>query len=161
MDLRGSLLVFEPISVLQFLNLSSVTGELKFEVKGNSARVYFDAGTVTYAEISTRRFRLGEFLVAKELISREALDIVLSTRNKGEMIGAALLRLGAIDEQVLRTTIEEHMREVIYEVVRWRKGSFGFVSGRKPSARDVVIGMPLENLMLEGLKRMDEEGQGT
>lgn len=159
MDLRGNLSVFEPISVLQFLNLSSVTGELTFTVKGNSARVYFVGGSVSYADIDSRRFRLGEYLVARDLISREALDIVLSTRKRNEMIGAALLRQGAIEEHVLRRAIEEHMREVVYEVVRWRSGTFVFAAGRAPSVRDVTIEMPLENLMLEGLKRMDEEGR--
>ena len=49
--------------------------------------------------------------------------------------------------------------EVVYEVVRWRKGWFQFGAGKKPTAQDVFIDIPLDNLMLEGLKRLDEEGE--
>ena len=46
----------------------------------------------------------------------------------------------------------------MYEVVRWRKGWFQFDAGKKPTSQDVFIDIPLDNLMLEGLKRLDEEG---
>jgi hypothetical protein len=42
--------------------------------------------------------------------------------------------------------------------VRWRGGRFRFTSGRKPKSQDVFIDIPLDHLILEGLKRLDEEG---
>ena len=58
----------------------------------------------------------------------------------------------------LRRAIEEQIKEVVYEIVRWRAGRFRFTSGRKPKAQDVFIDIPLDYLILEGLKRLDEEG---
>jgi Domain of unknown function (DUF4388) len=46
----------------------------------------------------------------------------------------------------------------VYELVRWRTGRFRFTSGRRPKAQEVLIDIPLDHLILEGLKRLDEEG---
>ena len=56
-------------------------------------------------------------------------------------------------------TIEEQIKEVVYEVVRWKKGWFQFSADKKPGEQDVFIDIPLDSLILEGLKRLDEEGE--
>ena len=63
-------------------------------------------------------------------------------------------------ESQLLTALEEQVKEVIYEVVRWKRGWFQFRAGREAPSREVAINIPLDHLMLEGLKRMDEEGDG-
>lgn len=158
MDLEGNLSVFEPITVFQLLHLAQSTGELSVDVGDNSARVFFDAGSVTYAEISNRRQKLGEYLVAQEKITQKALDRVLVKDRKGKRLGTLLVETGAIGEDELRAAIEEQIKEVVYEVVRWRRGWFRFDAGKTPTSQDVFIDIPLDNLMLEGLKRLDEEG---
>lgn len=158
LDLEGNLTVFEPISVFQLIHLARSTGELSMDVGDNSARIFFDGGSVTYAEISNRKKKLGEYLVDQKLITQKALDRVLVKNRRGKKLGRLLVEDGAIDENDLRCAIEEQIKEVIYEVVRWRKGWFQFGAGKKPTSQDVFIDIPLDNLMLEGLKRLDEEG---
>ncbi len=158
MDLRGNLAIFGPISVLQLINLEQTTGELVFESGGNTARIYFDRGSVTYAEIANRKMKLGEHLLAEGLITREALDRALKAQGLRRRLGTVLVEMGEIDARTLRRTIEEQIKEVVYEVVRWRGGRFRFTSGRKPKTQDVFIDIPLDHLILEGLKRVDEEG---
>jgi len=158
LDLRGNLSVFGPISVLQLINLAQSTGELALEVAPTTARVYFDNGSVTYAEITNRRVKLGEYLVTQRLITRDGLDRALAAKGERTRLGTALVEMGAIDALTLRRAIEEQIKEVVYEVVRWRAGKFRFTNGRKPKAQDVFIDIPLDHLILEGLKRLDEEG---
>lgn len=158
MDLEGNLNIFEPISVFQLINLVQSTGELVLDVGDNSARLFFDNGSIAYAEISNRKIKLGEYLVNQKLITKKNLDKALAKKRKGKKLGKVLLEEGIIDEDTLRSSIEEQIKEVIYEVVRWRKGFFTFASGKKAMAQDVFIDIPLDHLMLEGLKRLDEEG---
>jgi hypothetical protein len=157
-DLRGNLAVFGPISILQLINLAQSTGELTLESGANTARVYFDNGSVTFAEVASRKVRLGDYLVAEGLVSREQLERALIDRTSRRRIGAVLMDMGVIEERALRHAIEEQIKEVMYEVVRWKAGRFRFASGRKPKAQDVFIDIPLDHLLLEGLKRLDEEG---
>ena len=157
MDLEGNLSVFEPSSVLQMLNLVQCTGELTLDVGHNSARIFIRRGDVTYAEINQRAIKLGEYLVDKKYITQRDLDNVLIRNRKGKKIGNLLVEDGAIGEDELRDALEEQVKYIIYEVVRWTKGWFQFVSTKKPATGEVFIDIPLENLMLEGFKRMDEE----
>jgi Domain of unknown function (DUF4388) len=157
-DLRGNLAVFGPISVLQLISLQSSTGELTFESGINTARVYFDAGSVTFAEIANRRVKLGEYLVAEGLVARAHLDRALELQDNRTRLGGLLVEMGAIDAVTLRRAIEEQIKEVMYELVRWKTGRFRFTNARRPKAQDVFIDIPLDHLILEGLKRLDEEG---
>ena len=158
MDLRGNIAVFGPISILQLINLAQSTGELTFESGVNTARVYFDNGSVTFAEIANRRLKLGEYLVSEGVIAREHLERALATKGERTRLGTVLVEMGAIDAVSLRRAIEEQIKEVMYELVRWKNGKFRFTNGRRPKAQDVFIDIPLDHLILEGLKRLDEEG---
>ena len=158
MDLRGNLAIFGPISVLQLINLEQTSGELTFESSGNTAHIYFERGSVTYAEIADRRMKLGEFLLSRGLITRDDLDRGLDAQGLRRRLGAVLVEMGALNQAMLEGAIEEQIKEVVYEVVRWRAGRFRFTNGRRPKSQDVFIDIPLDYLILEGLKRLDEEG---
>ena len=132
MDLEGNLAVFEPISVFQLISLAQATGELSLDVGDNSARVFFEGGSVTYAEISNRKVKLGEYLVQQKLVTQKSLDKILVKNRKGKKLGRLLVEGEAIDESSLRSAIEEQIKEVVYEVVRWKKGWFQFSADKKP-----------------------------
>jgi len=157
-DLEGDLAVFEPVTVFQLINFSQRSGELRLDNGENSASVFFEAGNVTYAEIGERVTKLGEYLVGQKIITQRALDgALVNSRNKKKRLGAVLLNSGAINKQELRDALEDQVKEVIYEVVRWRKGRFYFTRGEAPKDQAVSIDIALDHLMLEGFKRMDEE----
>lgn len=159
MDLKGNLSVFEPISVFQLFNLASSTGELTIDTGKNTARIYFDRGDITYAEINKRPIKLGEHLVGEGIISQQKLDETLEEKSDGHKLGALLIEKGVVEEAELRRVLEDQVKEVIYEVVRWVNGSFWFVGDRRPEGQDIAIDIPLDHLMLESLKRLDEESE--
>jgi len=55
----------------------------------------------------------------------------------------------------------EQIKEVIFEIVRWQDGSFSFYKDKQPARQEIRIDIPLDHLMLEGLKRLDEERENT
>ena len=143
------------------LHLALASGRLTLDARFNSARIYFHLGNITYAEISNKPLKLGEYLIKEGLISNDQLSQALRKKPKGKRLGAVLVQEGAISEPDLRSAIEVQIKEVIYEVVRWRDGWFTFESGKKPETQDIFIDIPIDHLMLEGLKRMDEAGEKT
>jgi hypothetical protein len=156
-DLEGRIEVFEPIAILQLLNLAQVTGELVLDTDNNAAHVYFDRGNVTFAGITNRPLKLGELLLREKRIKRKDLDRILEKKAEGKRLGDLLIEAGVIAEDELRYAVEEQIKEVIYEVVRWHFGSFSFTKDTLPRRQDILIDIPLDHLMLEGLKRLDEE----
>ena len=158
-DLEGNLKVFEPISVLQLISLARASGELKLITGKNTAHVYFERGNVTFAGLSNRPLKLGELLLREKRIRKKDLNKILKKKSQGKKLGALLIEAGMIKESELRSAIEEQIKETIYEVVRWRDGIFAFEHGKKVRAQEILVDIPLDRLMLEGLKRLDEERQ--
>ncbi len=158
MDLEGNLSTFGPIAVFQMMNIAQVTGELTIDNGQNSARVYFYGGDLVGAEISERSLKLGEYLVQRGIVTQKQLDSVLVRNRKGKRIGNLLVENDILDKATLFGALEEQVKEVVYEVVRWEKGMFQFKVGKTAPNREIVINIPLDHLVLEGVKRMDEEG---
>ena len=158
MDLEGKLNVFEATSVFQMLNLAQATGKLVLDSGSNSARVFFELGNITFAELSNKPMKLGQYLIKEGLINKAELKKALKDKPENVKLGTVLVKDGAIEEPALRHAVEEQIKDVIYEAVRWNRGEFSFSNGLKPEAQDIFIDIPIDHLMLEGLKRMDESG---
>jgi len=157
-DLEGNLSVFQPISVMQMLNLAGATGELSVAGKSNSANIFFEQGNVTFAGITNRPVKLGEYLVSEGLVTESALEDVLRKRGRRKKrIGDLLIEAELIERSQLERAVETQVMDVIYEVVRWQSGTFSFKKNKRPPAREVRIDIPLDHLLLEGLRRLDEE----
>ncbi|MFH1755048.1 MAG: DUF4388 domain-containing protein [Candidatus Latescibacterota bacterium] len=158
MDLKGKLAVFDSTTIFQMLNLAQVTGKLQLTMETNSARIYFEKGNIIFAEITNKSVKLGEYLVNQGLINERQLADALQKKPKNKKLGNILVSDGIIEEAALQTAIEAQIKDVVFEVVRWREGGFTFSTGKKPKSQDIFLDLPTDYLMLEGLKRMDEAG---
>jgi len=155
-DLEGNLEVFEPVAVLQMVNLARVTGKLRIARAGNTATVFFERGNITFAELTNRTWKLGEYLVSHGHLDQKTLDRFLRDMLAWKKLGERLVEAGAVRPEAIREAVGAQIREVIYELVRWEDGRFLFVKGERPKDEDVLLDVPLDELMMEGLRRMDE-----
>ena len=159
MDFGGDLSILEPSVVFQIMNFSRITGQLKLVTTGNVASFYFREGELIYATIDTRRKKLGRFLIEREWITEDQLDKVLrefKSKDGRERLGNILIARGYLDYNSLVSAIQEQMKEVVYEVLSWKKGQFVFFNGVFPQDEDILLDVKLDYLILEGLKRLDE-----
>lgn len=143
---------------MQMLYLANATGELRLQCEENSASVFFERGNLTFAGIKNRPVKLGEYLVKKGLVPQAALDDALARRSSSKIrIGALLVEAGHIAESGLRAAVVEQIKDVIFEIVRWQSGTFCFYLDKRPLPAEILIDIPLDHLMLEGVQRLDEE----
>jgi hypothetical protein len=159
MDFGGDLAVLEPAAVFQIINMSGLTGALKLITTDNAARFYFKEGELIYATIETRKKRIGRFLVEKGLITQKQLNEVVEiylARKKGRKIGHFLIESGFLDHEALVSAIQDQMKDVVYEALRWKSGEFVFFNREEPEEEDILLDVKLDYLILEGLKRLDE-----
>lgn len=158
MDLRGKLQTFEPVYVFQMLHLALATGKLRIKCPDNTASIYFDKGNIRFAEIANRPVRLGEYLVREGYLSRQTLDAALEKQTRRCKLGKLLVRENILDESALKWALTEQIKDVVFEVVKWNDGTFTFQKDKHPKSGDILIDIPLDRLMLEGLTRWDESG---
>lgn len=159
MDFSGDLSVLDPSMVFQIFGISHLTGMLKFITIDNVASFFFKKGELQYATIDTRKKKIGKFLIERGWISEEQLNEALQqflSKGGGDRVGHILIDKGHLDYDSLSSAIQDQMKEVVFEVLGWKKGQFVFFNGVKPGNEDILLDIKLDHLILEGLKRLDE-----
>jgi len=106
-------------------------------------------------------FLLGHFLVRSGQIERVKLDEVLVQRSAAPgagLLGADLCRRGLISEAGLRKAMAQQTTALVFEGLRWGEGHFSFHPAAEPSpaAREATLGLPIDGLIMQGLRRVDE-----
>ena len=157
-DLSGNLALFEPINLFQLIHNSRLTGRLDLVTDDNRAEVYFEEGNIAFADLLYRPERLGEVLMNSGALERETLEGFLKDRKTKGKLGDRLVQSGVVSEETIRNAVESQIQEAVYLSVRWRTGTFRFAVGVMPEGNDVRNELPLDHLMLEGVRRMDEDG---
>lgn len=159
MDLGGNLSVLDPPSIFQLLNISAMTGELKFVTADDVATFYFKEGQLIYATMDKQKKKLGRFLIEKGWITEEQLYEALKVfwTNQGiKRIGNIMIEKKFLDKESLVEAIQDQIKEVVYLVLSWSDGQFIFFRGVEPRDEDILLDVKMDHLILEGLKRLDE-----
>ncbi len=160
-SLRGDLRVVPLAEVLQLLDAQKQSGVLEVEQNDAAVEVAFRGGRVDLATARgvSEEYLLGRFLVDGELMTRADLDGFLESRMPGsKLIGAQLVKLGYLSEADLKAALARQSRELVYEVLRWRFGSFRFTRTQElpASAVDAMLALDVEGILMEGFRRVDE-----
>jgi hypothetical protein len=99
---------------------------------------------------------MGAMLVRMGKITAEVLERVLSGPKKPGRVGHALLTEGILSEAELASFLKVQVSEVIFDTFAWREGVFSFWDGVPPPASAVTLDMDLQNLLMEGVRRIDD-----
>ena len=160
MDLGGDLAVLEPMMVFQVTGICGLTGRMKFITEDNVASFWVREGGLLYATIDTRKKKIGEFLIDRDMVTGKQLDDALEVSQKEKKrIGNVLIDKGYLDRDSLEDAIHEQIKEVVYEVLPWKKGQFVFFAGTEPEDEDILLDIRMDHLILEGLRRIDESSR--
>ena len=107
-------------------------------------------------------FLLGRFAVAAGDITVETLNLVLADRARfpgtRRLFGAELVARGLLSETQLRQAMTRQTSELVYEVLRWTTGRFGFqrMIELPELARSAGLAIAVDAMLLEGFRRIDE-----
>ena len=173
--LEGDLLAVPVAQVLALLAdqrqtgvLAIRRGEAKVEVHFRNGKIDFASGVGLGDELL-----LGRFLVARESISRQDLDLFIQSRGSSvRLIGEQLVKLNYVSEEDLKQALARQTCERIYEALRWSGGRFTFrntidlgaLADRSGVEQPPLGGLPetaalaltVDGVLMEGLRRVDE-----
>jgi hypothetical protein len=169
-SLAGRLDEIELADVLHFLSLNSRSGKLTLNRRDAQGLVVVRLGRIVYAASSSIRETFGNVLVCRGLVSPEVLAEALDRQHlaaDGRKLGDILVEMGAISAAQLDEALRQQTGLVVQELCRWRSGYFRFeitpvASGGEigVDVEDLVVadGVATEQVLLEALTRMDEDG---
>jgi hypothetical protein len=158
MGMSGNLNTMPLPDVLQWLSQGSKTGMLEVRAaRGVTKKVYFRKGAVVSSASSEPREFLGQFLIARGLLTEDQLRRARETQQKtGIMLGGVLTRVGILDEETLKSMLRLKAEEVVYDLFFWEEGEFHFEDMPTLSDDGVTISLDVMSLLMEGIRRMDE-----
>jgi hypothetical protein len=158
--LLGDLGLFHPVDIFQFLGFVRARGMLVMTRGAESARLFFDEGRITGAAAPTERPPLGSILCGAGLLTEEQLEAGLETSIRlRRRLGETLVEDGVITSDTLETALEDQLSRTVHGLLRWREGIFQFDPGVPAGEQQISARTPLDRMLFEGLKRMDEEAE--
>jgi hypothetical protein len=158
--LEGDLTRFEVPDLLTFLHIGRRTGVLVMERDNQESKLFFREGSPVFATSSKDELKLGSMMVRMGKISQDSLERALTRlHTAGHRLGQLLLGEKIVSEAELASFLKVQVSEVIFETFDWRQGVFSFWDRIPPPATAVTLEMDLQNLLMEGVRRIDEKGR--
>src|SRR5271169_954692 len=157
--LEGDLSRFEVPDLLTFLNLGRRTGVLALERPDQETKLFLREGNPVYANSTRESLRLGNLLVRFGKVNQEQLDAVLGRLTSGFRLGNVLLQDKRLTQEELASILKVQVSEVVFDTFGWGSGVFSFYDRVRPPATAVTLDMDLQNLIMEGVRRIDERGR--
>jgi hypothetical protein len=157
--LQGNLQEFSLPNIFQLVKMSAKSGALTIRRDGESGRVFFRNGMITYAYSSPQQLPLGERLVKVGAISQAQLKQALAAQKKSaeaSRLGGILLEQGHLDRETLETAVREQIQDTAFNFFSWTDGEFEFGAGDSPAEEDILVEMNVETVIMEGCRRIDE-----
>ncbi len=162
MAIEGPLRELGIHDVFQLLDLSRKTGVLRVtsELRHNAGTIFFEDGTIIFAEIRSNPHPLGALLLRTGKIAEADLERARDMQQRQgdkRRLGEILVALGAITPRELLRQVRFQIEEVVFEVMSWREGYFSFTEGPLTDVpTDATVRIPTEALLMEGARRIDE-----
>ena len=162
MAIEGPLRELGIHDVFQLLDLSRKTGVLRVtsELRHNAGTVYFEEGTIIFAEIRSNPHPLGALLLRTGRISEADLERARDMQQRQgdpRRLGEILVSLQAITARELERQVRFQIEEVVFEVMSWREGYFSFTEGTLTEVpTEATVRITTEAVLMEGARRIDE-----
>lgn len=163
MAISGDIDTMPLADLFQWVEMNRKTGclEVKWQHEWNimEKRIYFQNGTIVFASSNKQEERLGEFLIAKKLISKEDFESCLKEgKEKNKMMTDIMQARNLISKEQLTKFLTELAENIIYDLFRWETGTFSFTTHPVPEPiLQAEIQLNGQGIIMEALRRLDEE----
>jgi hypothetical protein len=158
MPLKGNLRDFSTTQLLNLINLAKKTGTLMIEGPGQGAQMSFRGGKLVYAQIGQEDSNLAVVLRKAGKITDEqakALRARAATASDKEL-GLLIINAGYATQNDILTSLRNHILEIVYRLFTWVEGLFSFEAAVMPGDDKIIVPIDLENVIMEGSRRMRE-----
>jgi len=157
--LQGTLRDFSIAEIFQLIGQQQKTGILSVTREKQVVHVIFDQGRVVGAAEGDHGEddRLAERLQRMGLLSHEKIcELRGAQRGSLSRIGPVLAEQGTLPKEDLTELLRLEMINVVLGLFRWENGHYEFVARKVRFEPEFSIGVPAEQVLLDGLRAKDE-----
>jgi len=142
--------------LLSFYNMFRKTGCLYFSLKGGAKELYFKDGEIVYAQSSFPSENLAMILYDLGKIDQAMLKKMHEIGLNKVPIGKVLVEKGVVTPKDLWLAARQQVESVIFNLFAFAEGNFCFLNVKPEEEKIVRLSMNTQNLIMEGLRRVDE-----
>ena len=157
--MRGDLSETSAADACRGLGGDGATGTLALGGLDGPGHIVFEQGRIVSATAPTSTARLGDRLVGAGFLTEAELLEVLDAQRSGEArgrLGALLVERSLVTHDAIRLFVQEQTLDALFEVLRWRFGSFAFQPGLAEDRSGVRVAMPVDDVLLVVERRHEE-----
>lgn len=158
MALKGNLRDFTITQLLNLINLAKKTGTLIVEGPNERIIVSFREGKLAYAQAGQEDNRLAAILHRTNKLT--ASQYRLLRERAGQMsdkeLGILLINSNYLTQQDILSSLQQYFVEILNRLFTWVEGIFRFENDVMPPPDRITVQVPLENIIIEGSRRMRE-----
>ena len=158
MPLRGNLRDFSTDKLLNLISLAHKTGTLTIQGPTEAARMAFREGKLIFAQVGNEDPSLA-FVLRK--VGKLTDEQARALRQRAEAandkaLGLLLINSGYVTQSEILQSIKQHILDVAYRLFTWVEGIFNFEANATPPAERITVPIDLDNVIIEGSRRMRE-----
>jgi hypothetical protein len=158
MALKGNLRDFSVTQLLNLVNVAQKTGTLVVERSQEQIFVSFREGKLSFARNGSDAAGLTMVLYhAKKLSAAQVRAI--NERSGGmsdKELGLLLINSNYISQQEILASLQAYYLSMVSRLFTWSEGLFHFDSDLLPPKDRITVRISLENLIIEGTRKMRE-----
>ena len=163
MALVGNIRDFGLSDFLYLVDRGYKTGCLHLDRLDESASLYFEKGKLITASRTEHSALLTELLMNWGRLTPQQVQHAAEVQQNdgGATISQVILQLNYISSDELQKLLQQHIEESVYGLFGWPDGEFRFEQNQRPEPTAPIMPTPLpvEHLIMEGVRRIDEWGQ--
>lgn len=158
MALKGNLRDFSTTQLLNLINLAKKTGTLVVEGPNQAAQLAFRNGKLIYGQLGQEDGNLTSILHKAGKLNDEQARVLRerAARSTDKELGLLLINAGYVSQTDILLSIRAHVLDIVYRLITWVEGLFRFEQGIMPSDDRITVPIELENVIIEGARRMRE-----
>jgi hypothetical protein len=150
------------ISVAQLLDLiyaARKTGRLSLTSGRSTARLSFQNGQLIHATAAEREEPLTAALQRAGRISAEQASEIdqLAVLHTDDELGSLLVEASYVSPEEIARVVRAQVLEAVYPLFGWAEGTFHVEPDQLPPAERMTIPIELENVIMEGTRRVQEQ----
>jgi len=155
-ELSGSLEESKVPDLIFSIAQSGNTGVLYLNREKEQKALYFAKGKLVFAKSNSVDDRLGEQLLKQKKITRVQLLEAGKEVTASKRLGTILVEKQIINSEELVQAIIGQIKEIIFKVFQWTEGEYLFKGGTLPSKEVIILNIPTEEIIIEGIQKIDK-----
>lgn len=158
MALKGNLRDFTITQLLNLINLARKTGTLVIEGPNDTAWVSFREGKLAYSKMGKDDNNLATVLYRAKKISQSQHKMIKTRAGSmsDKELGLVLINANYITQDDILASLQAEFVGTIHRLFTWVEGLFRFENNVLPPDDKITLRINLENIIIEGSRRLRE-----